>query len=303
MAKYVFFHRHGFGCRWWGTWDMVWSWRRSRSVNIILYPSSSSSRLMRCSWTTSAPNATNFARSWLVCTCVDKYDWILQDVFRAYRVMSASVIKIIFNFSMNKQAWVTILYQQYSRTVQFTFIAVCYRYHKPQQCLLCLSEFKQAYFWSCRVEKYFIGLNRIKWMTLESVYQDGWRLLFRNRHIRLQNFQRAATSESTSYMIGQFEPSEVIGQIFIQQAHLCLQLLKLRQKDIPVNNIILMHSSDRTLVWNASGAFFSDSLTFWLQMTLGFSSLTCAYCKEPVWPLNPAVPPFCCRSMVTFLRG
>ncbi len=86
-------------------------------------------------------------------------------------VMSASMIKIYFWISpwTNNHESFFPLYQQYSRTLQLTFIAVCCRDHKPQQCLLCLSGIKQAYFWSCRVEKGFIGLNWMKWMTLKTV--------------------------------------------------------------------------------------------------------------------------------------
>lgn len=118
MAKYVFFHRHGFGCRWWGTLDMVWSWRRSRSVNIILYPSSSSSRLMRCSWTTSAPSATNFARSWLVCTWIDEYMnwWILNWLTWLDTLGRCSeACQHLWSKSWtNKHESLFILYQQYS---------------------------------------------------------------------------------------------------------------------------------------------------------------------------------------------
>ncbi len=111
----VFFYRHSFGCRWWETWDTVWSWRRSRSVSITFYPSSSSSRHMRCSWMTSAPNATNFAKSWWACICINE-SWV---------IMSASIIKIYFWISpwTNKHESFAPLYQQYSRTLQFIFIA------------------------------------------------------------------------------------------------------------------------------------------------------------------------------------
>lgn len=58
--------RHGSGCRWWGTWETVWSWRRFRSVSITPCPSSSNSLPTRCSWMTSDPSATNSAKSWCV---------------------------------------------------------------------------------------------------------------------------------------------------------------------------------------------------------------------------------------------
>lgn len=54
------------GFRWWGTCVKESSWRRCRSASTTRCPSSSSSLPMRCSWTTSGPNATNCVKSWSV---------------------------------------------------------------------------------------------------------------------------------------------------------------------------------------------------------------------------------------------
>ncbi len=139
-----------------------------------------------------------------VLVSVHMHKWILGHHVSIYNQ------NLFLNFSLNKQAWVIC---PFVPTVKSHIAIHLYcRDHKPQQYLLCLSGIKQAYFWSCRVGKYFIGLNWIKWMTLKTVNQEGLRLQFRNRHLRWQNFHRDATSESTPHMIGQFELSEVIGQ-------------------------------------------------------------------------------------------
>lgn len=52
-------NRQGSGCRWCAIYDTAWSWRRFRNASTTLYPSSSSSHLMKCWWTTSAPNVTS----------------------------------------------------------------------------------------------------------------------------------------------------------------------------------------------------------------------------------------------------
>lgn len=56
--------RPGSGCRWCETSEMVWSWRRSRSVSTTRCPSSTSWRRTKCWWMTSAPNATSCEKSW-----------------------------------------------------------------------------------------------------------------------------------------------------------------------------------------------------------------------------------------------
>lgn len=66
VCEFVVLCRRDSGCRWWGTWGPAWSWRRCRNGSITLYPPSFSSHPTRCSWTTSAPNATHCAKSWWI---------------------------------------------------------------------------------------------------------------------------------------------------------------------------------------------------------------------------------------------
>lgn len=87
VCEFVVLFRRGSGCRWWGTWGPAWSWRRCRNGSITLCPSSFSSHPTRCSWTTSAPNATHCAKSWWI-----KYtDRCTQTAHRSWNHPSALI--------------------------------------------------------------------------------------------------------------------------------------------------------------------------------------------------------------------
>ncbi len=84
--------RLGSGCRWCEIWGTAWSWRRCRSGSITCCRSSSSSRHTRCSWMTSAPNATSYARSWWA-SLVD----LFTTIWRLYFNLNQFICKNIFH--------------------------------------------------------------------------------------------------------------------------------------------------------------------------------------------------------------